>query len=71
MGSIDSEDMVQSAVNKGFGIGSGAFGMKTYYGTWEKNIAAKYRYIVPIIAEWRLGQGFSRRCPYALGIREI
>lgn len=47
----DSEDMVQSAVNKGFGIGSGAFGMKTYYGSWEKNIAAKYRNIVPIIAE--------------------
>ena len=47
----DSEDMVQSAVDKGFGIGSGAFGMKTYYGTWEKNIAAKYRNLVPIIAE--------------------
>ena len=49
--SPDSEDMIQSAVDKGFGIGSGAFGMKTYYGTWEKNIAARYRYQVPLIAE--------------------
>lgn len=47
----DSEGMVQSAADKGFGIGSGAFGMKTYYGTWEKNIAARYRYQVPVIAE--------------------
>ncbi len=47
----DSEGMIDSAVKKGFGIGSGAFGMKTYYGTWEKNIAAKYRYQVPLIAE--------------------
>lgn len=49
--SSDSEGMIDSAVKKGFGIGSGAFGMKTYYGTWEKSIAAKYRYQVPLIAE--------------------
>ena len=49
--SPDSEGMIDSAVKKGFGIGSGAFGMKTYYGTWEKAIAAKYRYQVPLIAE--------------------
>lgn len=49
--SPDSEGMIDSAVKKGFGIGSGAFGMKTYYGTWEKSIAAKYRYQVPLVAE--------------------
>lgn len=49
--SPDSEGMIDSAVKKGFGIGSGAFGMKTYYGTWEKSMAAKYRYQVPLIAE--------------------
>lgn len=49
--SPDSKDLIASAVDKGFGIGSGAFGMKTYYGTWEKGIAATFRYQVPLIAE--------------------
>ena len=47
----DSEGMIESAVQKGMSIGSGAFGMGDYYGSWEKRIVAKYKYIRPVVAE--------------------
>ena len=47
----DSEGMIDSAVKKGMSIGSGAFGMGSYYNSWEKRIVAKYRYQRPVVAE--------------------
>lgn len=46
-----SAGMVQKAIDMGFVLGSGAFGMHTYYSTWEKNITSTYRYKAPIVAE--------------------
>ena len=46
-----SEALLDSAVAKGFSLRHDAFGMKTYYSTWEKNYAAKWRYQRPIVAE--------------------
>ena len=46
-----SESLVDKCVSKGMSIGSGAFGMGDYYGTWEKNLALKYKYVRPIVAE--------------------
>ena len=52
-GSADpkSESLVDKCVAKGMSIGSGAFGMGDYYGSWEKGIALKYKYKRPIVAE--------------------
>ena len=47
----DSARLIDKAVKKGFILGSGAFGMKTYYSTWEKNLVASYRYKVPVTCE--------------------
>lgn len=47
----DTEPMIESAVDKGFSLRHDAFGMKTYYTTWEKSIATAYRGIRPVIAE--------------------
>lgn len=47
----DSERLLNKAVMKGFVLGSGAFGMHTYYSTWEKNFVASHRYKVPVTCE--------------------
>ncbi len=46
-----SEGFVDQCVKKGMSIGSGAFGMGSYFGTWEKGIALKYQYKRPVVAE--------------------
>lgn len=43
--------LIDQAVKKGFSLRHDAFGMKSYYTTWERNIAALYRNICPIIEE--------------------
>jgi hypothetical protein len=43
--------LINRAVNKGFCLRHDAFGMKSYYTTWERGIAATYRYRRPIIME--------------------
>lgn len=59
-GSADplSEGYVDLCVNKGMSIGSGAFGMHPYFGSWEKGISIKYKYKRPIVAEggWIVSQ---------------
>ena len=52
-GSADemSQTLLDLAVSKGFSMRHDAFGMKSYYGTWEKNFIAGYRYKVPVIGE--------------------
>ena len=47
----DSERLINKAISKGFILGSGAFGMHTYYSTWEKNFVASHRYEVPVTCE--------------------
>jgi len=47
----EAADLIRRAVNKGFCLRHDAFGMKSYYSTWERGIAATYRYIRPIIME--------------------
>lgn len=50
----DSEEMIRTAVEKGYSLRNDAFGMKNSdwgYTSWERNIAATYRYIRPIIME--------------------
>lgn len=47
----DSERLVQKAVSKGFSLQSAAFGMKTWFSTWEKSMLYKNRYDVPIASE--------------------
>lgn len=47
----ESERLVQSAIAKGFSLQSAAFGMKTYFSTWEKAMLLKNRYNVPIASE--------------------
>ena len=47
----DSRRLITEAVNKGFSLRHDAFGMKTYYSTWERGIAAKFYGIRPIIEE--------------------
>lgn len=46
-----SAQLIDEAVNKGYSLRHDAFGMKSYYTTWERGIATKYRYKVPIIME--------------------
>jgi len=52
-GSADpkSEELLDYAVNKGFSLRHDAFGMTTYYGSWEKQYAAKWKFKRPIIME--------------------
>lgn len=47
----EAADLIGRAVKKGFSLRHDAFGMKSYYTTWERSIAAKYKYICPIIEE--------------------
>lgn len=46
-----SVSILNSAVAKGFSLRQDAFGMKSYYTTWERSFANKYKYIRPIIEE--------------------
>lgn len=46
-----SEKLIDQAVNKGFCLRHDAFGMKSYYTTWERGIASKYHYLRPILME--------------------
>ena len=48
---MDSEGMLESAIRKGYSLRHDAFGMTTYYGSWERQFAKKYRYVCPIIME--------------------
>lgn len=47
----DTERLLVKAINKGFSLRHDAFGMKTYYSTWERNFAVKWKYRRPIILE--------------------
>lgn len=47
----DSERLVQKAVDMGFSMQSAAFGMHTYFSTWEKSMLQKNRYLRPIASE--------------------
>lgn len=53
----DTERLLQKAINKGFSLRHDAFGMKTYYTTWERAFVANYRYKRPIIMEGGWVQG--------------
>lgn len=46
-----SETLLDYAVNKGFSLRHDAFGMTTYYGSWEKRYAAKWNFKRPVIME--------------------
>ena len=47
----DAERLLQMALDKGYILRHDAFGMHEYYQDWERGIAAKYRYKLPIIME--------------------
>ena len=47
----DSERLIQKAVDMGFSMQSAAFGMHTYFSTWEKSMLQKNRYLRPIASE--------------------
>jgi hypothetical protein len=47
----EAEEMLRKAVDRGFSLRHDAFGMKSYYTTWERNFAASMRYVRPIIME--------------------
>lgn len=47
----DAEMLLQIALDKGYILRHDAFGMHEYYQDWERDIAAKYRYKLPIIME--------------------
>jgi len=46
-----AERLLNKAVDKGFSLRHDAFGMKSYYKTWEKNYAVNKKYKRPIIGE--------------------
>ena len=52
-GSADemSRELLELAISKGFSMRHDAFGMKEYYGEWEKSFIADFRYQVPVIGE--------------------
>lgn len=52
-GSADPQSaaLLDIAYKKGLCFGSGAFGMHSYYGSWEKNFIAGYKYKVPVTME--------------------
>lgn len=54
----NSDKLLSIAVNNGYCLRSDAFGMNSYYGTWEKTCANTYRYKRPIIMEggWIVSQ---------------
>lgn len=47
----ESESLLDDAIRKGYSLRHDAFGMGTYYGSWERRFAEKYRFRVPIIME--------------------
>lgn len=53
----NSERLLQSAIDKGFCMRHDAFGMKTYYSTWERNFISARRHQVPVLGEggWVVG----------------
>lgn len=53
-----SETLLNYAFDKGYVLRQDAFGMSGYYQSWEKGIAAKWRYKLPNIMEggWVTGQ---------------
>lgn len=53
----DTERLLHKAINKGFSLRHDAFGMKTYYTTWERGFATGQRYKRPIIMEGGWVQG--------------
>lgn len=57
----ESEGLLLSAINKGYSLRHDAFGMGTYYGSWERRFAEKYRFTAPIIMEggWIVKQHHS------------
>lgn len=47
----DSETLLNMAIDKGYSLRHDAFGMKTYYTTWERGFAKSKKFKRPIIAE--------------------
>ena len=47
----ESESLLETAIEKGYSLRHDAFGMTTYYGSWERKFIEKYRYIRPVIME--------------------
>lgn len=47
----DTEQLLQSAIDKGYSLRHDAFGMNGYYQSWEEEYAAKWNYRLPIIME--------------------
>ncbi len=47
----ESETLLDDAIRKGYSLRHDAFGMTTYYGSWERKFAEKYRFKRPIIME--------------------
>lgn len=47
----ESERLMNKAVDKGYSLRQDAFGMKTYYSTWERNYAASKKFQRPIVME--------------------
>jgi len=46
-----SAELLESAFEKGYVLRHDAFGMTDYYGQWEKDLAARWRYRRPILFE--------------------
>jgi hypothetical protein len=47
----DSEDLLNSAIQKGYSLRHDAFGMNGYYQEWEKEFVAKWNFKRPVIME--------------------
>lgn len=47
----EAERLLNKAVDKGFSLRHDAYGMKSYYKTWEKNFAINKKYKRPILGE--------------------
>ncbi len=47
----NSSKLLDEAVEKGFSLRHDAFGMKTYYSTWEKQYVARHIFERPVLAE--------------------
>ena len=47
----DTEELLESAISKGYSLRHDAFGMNGYYQQWEKDFAAKWNFKLPIIME--------------------
>lgn len=75
-GSADdmSQTLLELAISKGFSMRHDAFGMKSYYGSWERNFIAGHRYEVPVLGEggWVAGShGTSYQGDGYANIREL